>query len=43
MQEAGTDAEDMEKCYLLPCFSSHAQLALLWNPSLPEQQKHHAQ
>jgi hypothetical protein len=42
-QEAGADAEAMERCYLLACFPWLAQLAFLKNPRLPAQGWHHPQ
>jgi hypothetical protein len=36
-QKAGADAEAMEGCSLLACFSWLAQPALLQNPRLPDQ------
>jgi hypothetical protein len=40
-QKAGADAEAMEKCYLLACFSWLAQFVFLQNPRLPAQRWHH--
>jgi hypothetical protein len=42
-QEAGADAEAIEGCYLLVCFSWLAQLAFLLNPGLLAKGWHHPQ
>jgi hypothetical protein len=42
-QEAGADAEAMDRYYLLACFPWLVQLAFICNPRLPSQRYYHLQ